>query len=197
MQLISALTRAFLTLTLTLGTHFAIAQQQGDKETMRGERAMAIEVDAEVIAVDQETRELVLRLPTGEQLTTVVDPAVKRLNEVAPGDFLVVTYMAAIAGEVREPTEEELANPWVEGADSDVAGMDEAPGGALVASIRAVCTIKGMNRLLGSVMIMDPRGKTHIITDVPRERIEQLTLGQTVVMTFTQAVAVGIAKAAM
>ncbi|MDP5071383.1 MAG: hypothetical protein NWQ45_10830, partial [Congregibacter sp.] len=84
--------------------------------TTHAERAMAIEIEAEVIAIDMKTRELVLQLPTGEQMTTVVDPQVKRLAEIMPGDFLVVEYIAALAADLREPTEEEKANPWVEGA---------------------------------------------------------------------------------
>ncbi|MFT7286132.1 MAG: hypothetical protein ACI87W_000236 [Halieaceae bacterium] len=160
------------------------------------ERAMAIEIDAKVVAVDLETRELVLELPTGEQMTTIVDPAVQRLAEVEPGDMLVVAYLAALAAELREPTEEEIANPWVEGADAGVAGSDAAPGGAIISAVRAVCTIEGMNRLIGTVTILDSRGKAHVIRDVAVERIEQLRIGQSVVMTFTQAVAIGIEKVA-
>lgn len=159
------------------------------------ERTMAIEIEAEVVAVDVESRELMLLLPTGEQVTTVVDPAVQRLDEFAPGDRLVVTYLAALAAELREPTEEELANPWLEGAEAARAGSDEAPGGAIVSAVRAVCTIEGMNRLRGTATILDSRGRIHVINDVKPERLEQLRIGQKVVMTFTQAVAIGLEKA--
>ncbi|MFK8042121.1 hypothetical protein [Congregibacter sp.] len=195
MSLNNVLSSIFLAASLTAAP-FAGAAHHEEPMSDHAERAMAIEVDAEVIAVDAETREMVLQLPTGEQLTTKVDPQVERLSEVVPGDFLVVTYLAALAAELREPTEEEMANPWVEGADAGVAGDDEAPGGAMVSAVRAVCTIEGMNRLLGTVTIMDSRGKAHVIGDVSAERIEQLSIGQSVVITFTQALAVGIEKAA-
>jgi hypothetical protein len=155
---------------------------------------MAIDIEATVLAVDLETRELVLALPTGEQLTTIVDRAVKRLNEVAPGDLLMVGYVAALAAELREPTEDELANPWLEGAEAGIAGTDAAPGGGMISAVRAVCTIEGMNRLTNTVTILDPRGRTHVIGDVKPERIEQLRVGQRVVMTFTQALTMGIEK---
>ena len=178
-----------LSLTLSFG---ALAAHHESELPSHGERAMAIEVDAEVVAIDIATREMVLRMRNGEQLTTIVDPAVQRLDEVRPGDFLVVKYMAALAADLREPTEEELANPWVERMGSGKADEESAPGGAMVRGVRAVCTIEGMNRLLGTVTILDPRGKAHVIGDVSAERIESLRVGQTVVMTFTQAVAVGI-----
>ena len=177
-----------------LGSGSAFAEHHEGELPDHAERAMAIEVDAKVIDVNLDTRELVLELPTGEQLTTVVDPAVQRLNEVEVGDSIVVTYLAALAAELREPTEDELANPWVEGVEAGIAGAEQAPGGAMISAVRAVCTIEGMNRILGTVMILDSRGKTHIIRDVKPERIESLRIGQSVVMTFTQAMAVGIEK---
>jgi hypothetical protein len=182
---------AFSALALTPA--FAAAQEEALPDY--AERAMSIEVDALVVDVNTDTREMVLELPTGERLTTLVDPAVQRLDEIAAGDLLMVTYLAALHAELREPTEEEMANPWVEGLDAGIAGADQAPGGAMITAVRAVCTIEGMNRLLGTVMILDSRGKTHIVRDVKPERIESLRIGQTVVMTFTQALAVGIEKA--
>ncbi|MEL7044230.1 MAG: hypothetical protein AAGL66_04320 [Pseudomonadota bacterium] len=185
---------ALATLLVANPSRAQYTEEDGKELPAYAERAMAIEVDANVIDVNLESRELVLELPTGEQLTTVVDPAVQRLDEVEIGDSIVVTYLAALAAELRAPTEEELANPWVEGVDAGIAGADEAPGGAVITAVRAVCTIEGMNRILGTVMILDSRGKTHIIRDVQPERIESLRIGQSVVMTFTQAMAVGIEK---
>lgn len=196
MKLIAPLLCGALAAALLLGPA-ARAQDQASTLPSHAERAMAIEVDAEVIDVDLDARELVLELPTGEQLTTVVDPAVRRLDEVAVGDLLVVTYMAAVAFDLREPTEEELANPWVEGVDAELSGEDMPPQGAMVSAVRAVCTIEGMNRLLGTVMIQDSRGDTHIVGDVTAERIESLRIGQPVVVTFAQALAVGIEKPGM
>ncbi|MEM1403235.1 MAG: hypothetical protein AAGG55_07895 [Pseudomonadota bacterium] len=183
-------------LTLAIFTPGAMSEEMSDALPDHAERAMAIEIDAEVLAIDHETREMVLALPTGEQVTTVVDEAVERLNEIEAGDLLVVTYLSALAADLREPTEEELANPWVEGADAGVNSGEGAPGAAVVMAVRAVCTIEGMNRLTGTVTvtIMDPRGKAHVIGDVAAERIESLRVGQSVVMTFTQAVAIGIEK---
>ena len=187
---------AAFALVAALGTVAQAAHHEADELPSYAERAMAIEVEAEVVSVDMDTRTLVLQAPTGEQFTTVVDPAVERLGEFEPGDVLIVAYIAALAADLREPTEEELANPWVEGAEAGVNTADAAPGGALISAVRAVCTIEGMNRLTGTVTILDSRGVPHVIGDVKRERIEQLQIGQSVVMTFTQAVAIELEKVA-
>jgi len=66
----------------------------------------------------------------------------------------------------------------------------------MISGVRAVCTIEGMNRLRGTVTIQDSRGDTHVVSSIPAERIESLRIGQPVVVTFTQALAVGIEKPA-
>jgi hypothetical protein len=46
-----------------------------------------------------------------------------------------------------------------------------------------------MNRLLGTVTVMDPRGKAHVIADVEPEKMAGVTLGQTIVLVYTEAIA--------
>ena len=60
--------------------------------------------------------------------------------------------------------------------------------------IRAVVTIEGMNRELGTVTIKDSRGKLHLIGDVEAEKMEGVTLGQTAVMVYTEALALTLEK---
>ncbi|MEM6604865.1 MAG: hypothetical protein AAF671_03840 [Pseudomonadota bacterium] len=191
-------TMGFLKVSLLVSAFFHAALVMADHHESKlpayAERAVAIEIDAEVLSVDQSSRELVLLLPTGDQFTTVVDEGVERFVEIEQGDFVAVNYIAALAAELREPTDEELQNPWVEGVETSAAENGDEPGVAVVMGVRAVCTIEGMNRLAGTVTVLDSRGKAHVINDVAAERIESLSIGQSVVMTFTQAVAVGLEK---
>jgi len=192
-NLIQILLATLMVLWAVLSSGAPADQSEGD-EPLRGERLMAVKLEAEVLSLNRDTRELVLRLQSGEVRTTVVDPGVKRLDEVVPGDFVVVSYIAALIGEVRDPTEDEIARPWVEGAAEDIAGVDTPPGAAAVTAVRAVCTIEGLNRALGTVTVLDARGMLHVVGDVTRDRFERLRIGQTVVMTFTRAMAIGVEK---
>ena len=151
-------------------------------------------IEAIVLEIDYETREASLELPFGFVVTLTAGPEVKRLEEIKVGDRILATYLASLAGELREPTEEEKKNPWVVMAGEITADGDAMPGRAGAVSIRAVCTIEGMNRVTGQAMIRDSRGRYHIIEDVPVERFEGLTLGTTVIMTYTQAVAISLEK---
>jgi hypothetical protein len=80
----------------------------------------------------------------------------------------------------------------VEDAAESAEGDPAAVGKARL--IRAVCTIEGMNRALGTVTVKDPRGKLHMIGDVEPEKMEGVTLGQTIVMVYTEALAVSLEK---
>ena len=150
-------------------------------ETTSGGRAMAITVEAVVTDIDLETRHVTLQGPAGESFTLTATEEVVKLENVKVGDKLRATYISALEGELREPTEEELAEPWVVLEDGGKGVVDGVPmaGGARV--IRAVCTIEGMNRLLGTVTILDPNGRAHVIADVEPQKMTGVTLGQTIV----------------
>ena len=183
---------ALLAITLPLAAQ-AMHHEEGEaaqqQEGGSSGRAMAISMEAVVTAIDLETREVSLQGPGGDVVTLTAAETVVKLEDVNVGDKLVVTYLAALEGELREPTAEELAEPWVvleEGAVSE-EGEQPAVGGARI--IRAVCTIEGMNRELGIVTIKDPRGKLHVIGDVEPEKMEGVTLGQTIVIVYSEAIA--------
>ncbi len=158
-----------------------------------GGRAMAMVVEAVVTDIDLETRHVTLQGPTGNVFTVTATEQVVKLEDVNVGDTLVATYLAALEGEMREPTAEELAEPWVvlEDAGSTVNEAGEpVVGGARL--IRAVTTIEGMNRALGTVTLKDSNGKLHLIGDVEPEKMEGVTLGTTIVVVYREALALSL-----
>ena len=173
------------------------AQAAHHEEEEANGRAMALTVEAVVTAIDLETRHVSLQGPGGEIFTVNSPEAAVKLEDIKVGDRVVATYIAALEGELRAPTEEELAEPWVVIEDAAISEDPASPamGGARV--VRAVCTIEGMNRLLGTVVIKDPRGKVHVLADVEAEKMEGVTLGQTVVIIYAEALALSLEHAAV
>jgi hypothetical protein len=162
---------------------------QAENEAQPSGRVMAIALEATVVDVDTEAHQLSLKGPAGKIVTLTIREEVATLENVKVGDTVLATYMAAMESDLREPTAEELAEPWVVveegGALEDVA--NPGIGGARV--IRAVCTIEGMNRELGTVTLKDSRGKLHLIGGVEPEKMEGVTLGQTIVVVYAEAMA--------
>ncbi|MEH6588663.1 MAG: hypothetical protein V7746_00320 [Halioglobus sp.] len=169
--------------------------QEAAAETESGARVMAISVQAEIIDINSETREFTLKTAMGDQVTVTASADIERFDEFGVGDFVTTSYIASLEGEVREPTEAELAEPWVEVSGAAVAGSDIDPGAMVGRTIQAVCTIEGMNRLTQTVTVLDPRGKYHVIGEVEPEKMEGVTLGTTVVLTYSEAIAVTLEKA--
>lgn len=187
--------RAIAVLVAALSIPLAVTAEEGvamAEASTSGGRAMAISVEAVVTDIDLETRHVTLQGPAGESFTLTARDEMVQLEDVNIGDKLVATYIAAIEGELREPTEEELAEPWVVVEDAGKGVVDGTPvaGGARI--IRAVCTIEGMNRLLGTVTILDPHGRVHVIGDVEPEKMSGVTLGQTIVMVYQEALALSL-----
>ncbi len=155
-------------------------------------RAMALTVEAVVTDIDLETRQVSLKGPDGNTITMTAGEEVVKLEDVSVGDTLQATYLAALEGELREPTEAEKAEPFVVIQDAGAGVAEGTPVAGAARIIHAVCTIEGMNRLLGTVTIMDPNGKVHVIGDVEPEKMSQVTLGQTIVMTYREALALSL-----
>ena len=155
-------------------------------------RAIVAEVEGEVIAVDMETREVVVRGPAGNFVTLSAREDGVDLSKIVPGDTIIADYVASIEAEVRAPTAEEEANPWVVlgemGRTADDADMTAAGAARL---IRAVCTIEAMDRN-GNVMIKDARGRMHTIGGVEMEKLDNVRLGDTVVVVFTEALVLSL-----
>lgn len=173
----------------------ALAIAAHHEEPTASARAAAVVVEATVVAVDKETREVSLEAAHGQIVTMTLGPDAQRIDEISVGDAVIATYMQSLAAEVREPTAEELAEPWAELDAAAIAGADAEPGVAGLRMIRAVCTIEGMNRVTRSVMIKDPRGKFHLIGDVDPARLEGVVLGTQVIIVYSEAVALSLEKA--
>jgi hypothetical protein len=181
---------AMLTAALVLPLSAAAQEEAAAPEG--GMRAMAMEIEAKVTAIDLETRQVTLQGPDGGTMTLTATEQVVKLEDVSVGDTLRATYLAALEGELREPTEEELAEPYVMIRDAGVGEVDGDPMVGAGRIIHAVCTIEGMNRLLGTVTVLDPNGKVHVIADVEPEKMSGVTLGQTIVLTFSEALALSL-----
>jgi hypothetical protein len=139
-----------------------------------------------------DTREVVVVGPAGNFLTLAAREDGVNLTKIAVGDTIVADYVVSIEAEVREPTAEEQANPWVVMGEMGNTTSD-APMTAAGAArmIRAVCTIEAMDRN-GNVTIKDSRGHMHSVGGVELEKLDNVRLGDTVVMLFTEALVLSL-----
>ena len=108
------------------------------------------------------------------------------------GEVIAVDHCGLPSIEVRAPTAEEEANPWVVlGEMGRTADDDSMTAAGAARLIRAVCTIEAMDRN-GNVMIQDARGRMHTVGGVETDKLDNVRLGDTVVVVFTEALVLSL-----
>ena len=152
------------------------------------------EVEATVMAVDADSRELVLRGPAGDEFAFRVGPEVRNLAQVEVGDILRVSYYTGFVFS--------MAEPGNAGADAAfVAGRAEEgarPGVMVGATTRQTVEILSVASDGTAVSFRNADGHLQSI-DVPREEgqafAKKLSRGDLVDIQYTEAIAIGVESA--
>jgi len=158
------------------------------------ERTILVSVTAKVQDIDQAKREVTLKGPLGNVVTFVVDQRVKRLKEVRVGDEVTAEYYVSLAGELRKPTEDEKKTPLtiLGGAARAPKGTSPAAGG--LRAFKVVATVIGLDLPTQSLTLQGPMGNSGTIRAEHVENLKQLRLGETIIVTYTEALAISLQK---
>jgi hypothetical protein len=150
---------------------------------------------ATVQAIDLAKREVTLKGELGDIETVVVSDEVKRLDEIKVGDTVTAKYYIGITAELRAPTAAEKAEPFkvIEGTGRTPAGS--TPGAGAMRAIRVVATVEGLDRPTQTVTLKGPGGRYFKLRVADPTILEKPRLGDTVVFTAAEALAVSIEKA--
>lgn len=147
-----------------------------------------------VKAINADTREITLMGEDGELTTITAGEEVERFNEIAVGDAITFDVYTYLKAEFREPTAEEIAEPVVVIAEAAKTTMEDAPAGAVGAMMKAVVTIEVLNRVNMLATVMGPGGNFLTIPMEDKELITKLHVGQVVILTYAEAIAVSLEK---
>lgn len=167
---------------------------QAQAETPTREDVTLVTVTEVVEAINHETREVTLRGPTGSLKQMTVGDNVTRLSEVKVGDAVTVDFFLSVAYELREPTDAEKQEPFVELTEKIKATAEQLPGGAALKQFRALCTIEGLDRVTETVTLKGPRGNYGLVAVKDPANLPKLRIGQSVVVTYTEALAISLEK---
>ena len=171
----------------------AFAQESTERRPTR-EKWEELTIEALVEAVDSEKREVLLRGPEGNLVTITADETVKRFGEIEVGDKVTTRFWTYMMAEFREPTEAEIAEPLVILAEWGKAPEDMPPGAAVGQTIKGVVTIEIINRPDMYVTVQGPLGNYLSIPVEDKEIITQLNIGEVIVLTYAEAVAMTLEK---
>jgi len=187
-----------LVAALVLAAQGAVAQTNVPEMKNTGtpgkaEATRLIKITATVVSVDKAARTLTLKHKDGQLETLTAGPQVKRFDEVAAGDTLVVEYEEGLALEFQAPGTAPVAPEAV--AASARAEKDQAPGGVVAAGVRATVNVTAIDLKNRMVVFQGPGGKFHQVKAGPKVQLEKLKVGDKLLATYVQAVAVSLEKA--
>jgi hypothetical protein len=151
-------------------------------------------VSAKVKAVSASNRTITLQDDKGEEETFYVDKAVKRLDEVKPGDSIKLEYKAVLTGELRPPTAEEKAHPIEIVSVSGKAPATSAPAAGAGRGVRIVTTVEAVDVPNMKVTLRGPLGDLAVVKGKKQENVKKLKVGDTIVITYVDAAAMSVVK---
>jgi hypothetical protein len=154
------------------------------------ERTMRI--TATIKAIDVAGRTVTLQTKAGETETFKVGPEVKRLEEFAVGDTIVIDYHQGLALEFQAAGSATV--PLTGGAVAGRAPNDQAPGAAAAAGVQATVTVTAIDATKRLVSFQGPGGNVYQVKAGPKIKLEKLKVGDHLLATYVEAVAVQLEK---
>jgi len=150
--------------------------------------------NARVKAINYTTRQVTVTDSTGDSMTFTAGDAVKRLNEIKAGDTIHVDSQVTVRAEVRQPTPEETADPVAAVAVAGRAVNSSEPMGGGGMGLRVVTTVTAIDQPALLVTLKGPAGDTTTIKARNPDNVRRLKVGDTIILTYIEAVAVSVSK---
>ena len=153
-----------------------------------------VSVTATVKAIDQKTRMVTLQKPDGSLVKFRAGDEVRNLPQVHVGDLVTVSYYESLAYEVAKPGTGAPGATVAEDFGRAKEGEKPAAAGARVMTVTA--TISGIDKAAGTVTLRGPDGVDSTIKVRHPEKLNQVSIGDLVNITYTEAVGISVATPA-
>jgi len=157
-----------------------------DRPSMSASRSQT--VSAVVEAIDHETRIVTVRKADGEELTFTASDEARNLDQVSVGDVLIAEYVQSVSIEV-------FANDGMEPEAAVAAAMartpkGQMPGFAAMEKTVITATVEEINVEANTFKLKGPDGTINEYVARDPENLKRALVGDLVVITTTDAVAV-------
>ena len=155
--------------------------------------AAIVEEKATVEAIDQKTRMLTLKGPQGHSVTLKAGEEVRNLAQVKVGDEVKFAYYESLA--VRVLKKDEAFPASGESAAMARSKPGEKPAAVVGREMSVNATITAIDKKAKTATLKGEDGKSETVTPRDPKNLEKVNVGDRVVITYTQAVAISLEKA--
>ncbi len=145
---------------------------------------------AKVKAIDLQTRHVTLQRADGSVVKFAVGDDVRNLPQVKVGDEVNVTYYESLAYEVHKSGQ---AIPGAAVTESAArAPLGEKPAGLVGRATTVTATIAAIDKATPSVTLKAPNGELTTFKVRHPEKLNQVSVGDLVDITYTEALAISV-----
>ncbi len=195
--LVAVLTLAFAGTTMAAEkkTESAPAKEKAAAEVKKPYYVTSelVTATATVEAIDLASRMVTLKGSKGNTFTFKAGEEVKNLAQVKVGDQVVVKYYESLAVEVKKPGE---PTPGVTKAQiTERAKPGQKPAAVVANVVTFTATVQAMDKKKPSVTLKGPEGNTKEIKIKDPKRLDNVKVGDQVVITYTESLGVSVEKA--
>jgi len=150
-----------------------------------------LEIEAEVVSVNQELRQAVLRGPAGNEMTVKVGKDARNFYQVKAGDRVHVAMARELVIYVEDGQQAQPDGTAVAAGRAEEGGT---PGGAVVATTKITAKIKALDAKARTATLTFEDGKEEIFEVRPDVDMTKYKAGQSVVFLITELLALEVAK---
>lgn len=154
--------------------------------------SQTVTLTAVVEAINHETREVTLRGPEGNTASFVVSEEARNLDQVSVGDTVMAVYQQTLSIEVFANDGSEPGTGELTAAGRSEKG--EMPGMAAVDAQVITATVEEINLEDNTFKLKGPDGEVTEYVARDPENLKKAEVGDLVVITYTQAVALSVEK---
>jgi hypothetical protein len=152
-----------------------------------------VSVEAKILAVDKDTRELTLERADGTTVVVVAGPDVRNFDQIEAGQKVVARYVVSL--KARRLAQDEADTEAAVEVGAARAAPGERPAGAIGADVRMTVVVRSVDTASYVVTFVDPDGVLHAVEaerEEGRRFVAGLEPGDRVELVYTEALALGV-----
>jgi hypothetical protein len=165
-----------------------VASEPGKAAAVR-----AVEVSAQVVAIDKASRTVTLKGPKGNIVDVVAGDEVKNFAQIKVGDFVVVRFLQSLSLELQKT--KGGAAGLTEQTASATAKPGERPAAAAGREVTAIAKVTAVDKKAKTITLKGPRGNVVTLDVNNPDHFKVVKVGDEVQVVYTEAVAISVEPA--
>jgi len=149
----------------------------------------AIQVTAEVVAVDMKSRKVTLKTEDGAVSSMVAGPEVVNLAQVKAGDRVVARYSQSLTMHHKKGPGVRVSEESLKGGK---AAAGQRPAAATTRTVHFVADVMAVDAKAGKISLKSAKGQTYELAVKDKDKLSAIKVGDQVEGTFRQVASIAV-----